>query len=96
MTASLPLSSTLSALPFPANTQRILALTFPHLPTDRIARKRWGLSWRSAGRLEAPPLACAGKLNNAMRLTALNERAETIGLEAQPGRCRGEGDLSRP
>lgn len=85
MTAALPLSSTLNALPFPANTQRILALTFPHLPTDRIARKRWGLSWRSTGRLEAPPLACSGKLNNAMRLTALNERAEMIGLRQGQG-----------
>lgn len=85
MTAALPLSPMFSTLPFPANTQRILALTFPHLPTDRIARKRWGLSWRSTGRLETPPLACAGKLNNAMRLTALNERAEMIGLK------RGQG-----
>lgn len=85
MTAALPLSPMLSTLPFPANTQRILALTFPHLPTDRIARKRWGLSWRSTGQLETPPLACAGKLNNAMRLTALNERAERIGLKPGQG-----------
>lgn len=85
MTAALPLSPMLSTLPFPANTQRILALTFPHLPTDRIARKRWGLSWRSTGRLETPPLVCAGKLNNTMRLTALNERAEMIGLKPGQG-----------
>ena len=85
MTAALPLSPTFSTLPFPANTQRILALTFPHLPTDRIARKRWGLSWRSTGRLETPPLVCAGKLNNAVRLTALNERAEMIGLKPGQG-----------
>ena len=32
-----------------------------------------------------PPLACAGKLNNAMRLTALNERAEMIGLKQGQG-----------
>ncbi|WP_312862160.1 DNA polymerase Y family protein [Rhizobium sp. P32RR-XVIII] len=59
----------------------MLALNFPHLPTDRIARKRWGLSWRSAGRPDAPPIVCSGRLNNAMRLTALDEVAEKIGLK---------------
>ncbi|MBB3594669.1 protein ImuB [Rhizobium sp. BK529] len=68
-----------------ANSQRILALSFPHLATDRIARRRWGLSWRSKGRPEEPPLVCSGKLNNAMRLTALDEFAEKLGLRKEQG-----------
>ncbi|WP_348644051.1 Y-family DNA polymerase [Rhizobium leguminosarum] len=63
----------------------MLALSFPHLPTDRIARKRWGLSWRSKGRPETPPIVCSGKLNNAMRLTALDELAERLGLRKELG-----------
>jgi protein ImuB len=55
------------------------------LPTDRIARKRWGLSWRSVGRPKAPPLVCAGRLKNALRLTALEEAAEEIGLKLDQG-----------
>ncbi|WP_275540502.1 Y-family DNA polymerase [Rhizobium tubonense] len=55
------------------------------MPTDRIARKRWGLSWRSTGRPEAAPLVCAGRLKNAMRLTALEEIAEEIGLKLDQG-----------
>ncbi|WP_280752796.1 Y-family DNA polymerase [Rhizobium mongolense] len=63
----------------------MLSLSFPHLPTDRIARKRWGLSWRSAGRPDAPPIVCSGRLNNAMRLTALDEVAERIKLKKNQG-----------
>ncbi|WP_405047751.1 Y-family DNA polymerase [Rhizobium lentis] len=63
----------------------MLALSFPHLATDRIARKRWGLSWRSKGRPEEPPLVYCGKLNNAMRLTALDEFAERLGLRKDQG-----------
>ncbi|MGA1801826.1 Y-family DNA polymerase [Rhizobium sp. HT1-10] len=65
--------------------QRILALSFPRLPTDRIARKRWGLSWRTTGRPEASPLVCAGRVKNAMRLTALEAAAEVIGLKPGQG-----------
>jgi protein ImuB len=72
--------------PFPSRRdQRILALVFPHLPTDRIARRRWGLSWRSTGRPEHPPVACVAKHKSAMRLTALDEVAESIGFK------RGQG-----
>jgi protein ImuB len=85
MTASFSLSSTQSAPLFPAHGQRILALVFPHLPTDRIARRKWGLSWRSTGRPEGPPLVCAGRANNAMRLTALDEVAEAVGLKRDQG-----------
>ncbi|WP_082511985.1 MULTISPECIES: DNA polymerase Y family protein [unclassified Rhizobium] len=68
-----------------ASSQRILALAFPHLSTDRIARKKWGLSWRLSGRPDAPPIVCSGRLNNAMRLTALDEVAEAIGLKKSQG-----------
>ncbi|MBX4958559.1 DNA polymerase Y family protein [Rhizobium lentis] len=74
-----------ASLGLQANSQRILALSFPHLSTDRIARRRWGPSWRSNGRPEASPIVCSGKLNNAMRLTALDELAETLGLRKEQG-----------
>ncbi|WP_312867210.1 DNA polymerase Y family protein [Rhizobium sp. RHZ02] len=63
----------------------MLALHFPHLPTDRIARKKWGLSWRSHGRPEAAPIVCSSRLNNTMRLTALDEAAETLNLRKHMG-----------
>jgi protein ImuB len=62
--------------------RRILALWFPRLSTDRLARRRWGQSWRSTGRPEHPPVVCAGRIANAMRLSALDEVAEAIGLRA--------------
>jgi protein ImuB len=72
-------------LPFSARGPRILALSFPHLPTDRIARRLWGLSWRSKGRPDHPPILCAGRRENALRLTALDEKAKSCGLK------RGQG-----
>ncbi len=69
--------------------RRILSLFFPKLPTDRIARRRWGLSWRlppvSTAHPEYPPLACAGRVANAMRITALDETSETFGLRIGQG-----------
>jgi protein ImuB len=85
MTVGFSLFSNQPTLAFQASSQRILALSFPHLPTDRIARKRWGLSWRSAGRPDAPPIVCSGRLNNAMRLTALDEAAEALNLRKNMG-----------
>jgi protein ImuB len=85
MTAGFFPSTSQSTLAFQANAQRILAMHFPHLPTDRISRKKWGLSWRSTGRPEAPPIVCSGRQNNAMRLTALDEAAEKIGLRKGQG-----------
>ncbi|WFS02910.1 Y-family DNA polymerase [Rhizobium tumorigenes] len=72
-------------MPLSNGQQRILALTFPRLSTDRIARKRWGLSWRTTGRPETPPLVCAGRVKNAMRLIALEAAAEGIGLKPGQG-----------
>jgi protein ImuB len=85
MTVSFPLPASQNMLGLRSSAQRILALAFPHLSTDRIARKRWGLSWRSIRRPEAQPLVCSGRLNNAMRLTALDEAAEAIGLRKNQG-----------
>ncbi|WP_167507750.1 Y-family DNA polymerase [Rhizobium glycinendophyticum] len=69
--------------------RRILCLYFPRLATDRIARRRWGLSWRSAlsstGHPEKPPLVCAARTANVMRLTALDEVAEGFGLRIGQG-----------
>ncbi|WP_306913406.1 Y-family DNA polymerase [Rhizobium mesoamericanum] len=62
-----------------------MAIQFPHLPTDRIARKKWGLSWRSHGRPEAAPIVCSSRLNNTMRLTALDEVAESLNLRKHMG-----------
>lgn len=65
--------------------QRILALHFPYLPTDRIARKLWGLSWRSKKRPDHPPIVCAGRRDNALRLIAIDEVAVACSLK------RGQG-----
>ncbi|RDJ09737.1 DNA repair protein [Rhizobium grahamii] len=85
MTAVFSPSHNQSTLAFQTNAQRILALHFPHLPTDRISRKKWGLSWRSRGRPEAAPIVCSTRLNNTMRLTALDEAAETLSLRKDMG-----------
>ncbi|PYB74239.1 DNA repair protein [Rhizobium wuzhouense] len=73
----------------PASDRRILSLYFPRLATDRIARRRWGLSWRSApcstGHPERTPLVCAARAANTMRLTALDEMAESFGLRVGQG-----------
>ncbi|WP_306765474.1 DNA polymerase Y family protein [Rhizobium sp. AAP43] len=54
-----------------------------------MARRRWGLSWRldrsSTTPPERPPLACAGRSANTMRLTALDEAAEGFGLRVGQG-----------
>nr|WP_281281735.1 DNA polymerase Y family protein [Rhizobium rosettiformans] len=67
----------------------MLSLFFPRLPTDRIARRRWGLSWRLPPASTAPPerapFVCAGRIANAMRITALDEAAESLGLRVGQG-----------
>ena len=85
MTAVFSPSPDQPTLAFQTNAQRILALHFPHLPTDRISRKKWGLSWRSHGRPEAAPIVCSSRLNNTMRLTALDEAAEALKLRKHMG-----------
>ncbi len=60
--------------------RRILALTLPHLSTDRIARQRWGRAWRKRGRPDHPPIAVTDRDGTAIRLTRLDEYAEELGL----------------
>ncbi|TAN04487.1 MAG: DNA polymerase Y family protein, partial [Rhizobiaceae bacterium] len=64
--------------------QRIMALWFPRLATDRIMRRRLGRSWRLE-RLEAAPLVVSRQENNTRRIAALDERAETLGLKRGTG-----------
>lgn len=59
--------------------RRIVALWFPRLPTDRL-RRRWAVSPPPEAGL---PLVMAAKIDNAMRLTAVDRRAELLGL--RPG-----------
>ena len=84
MTANF-LSPGQNRLAFTSTGQRILALVFPHLPTDRIARRLWGASWRLTGRPDHPPLLCSGRRDNAIRLTALDEQAAELGLRQGQG-----------
>lgn len=89
MTANSSSSIRQSMLSFQGSRQRILALHFPRLSTDRILRRRWGLSWRlkgpSTGHPDASPHVVAGRRDNAMRLVALDAIAEAAGLK------RGQG-----
>jgi protein ImuB len=55
------------------------------LSTDRIARIRWGRSWRSRGRPDHPPVVCSAPVKNAMRLVAIDEVARRIGLKKGQG-----------
>lgn len=81
--------------PSPGRTaQRFLCLWLPRLPTDRIIRQLLGKSWRTAAPREAPnitpndkpeapllpPLAVVAKIRSALRLVALDEQAERLGL----------------
>ncbi|WP_244651316.1 DNA polymerase Y family protein [Rhizobium sp. CFBP 8762] len=51
------------------------------MATDRLARLRWGPSWRSKGRPEHPPVIVSGRFGNAMRIAHLDELAESQGLK---------------
>ena len=66
-------------------SRRILALAFPHLATDRIARMRWGVSWRSRGRPEASPIVCSERVGGALRLLSVDEHARSHGLRPGQG-----------
>lgn len=65
--------------------QRILALWFPHLSTDRIFRQRLGRSWRANPSLALSPLIISHREKNAQRVAALDEQAETLRLKQGTG-----------
>ena len=71
--------------------QRILALWFPHLPSDRIFRQRLGRSWRSNPPARLQPLVISHREDNTQRVAALDERAEALRLK----RGMGMADASR-
>jgi len=47
-----------------------VSVAFTHLPTDRIARLKWGKSWILNARADSPPLAVTDVENNAVRIVA--------------------------
>jgi len=63
--------------------QRILACHFTHLSTDRIARQRWGKSWRLNKRPDASPIVVFDTIKNAMRIVAMaaDQRLDGIRIE---------------
>jgi protein ImuB len=70
---------------FRKDGQRILALWFPHLPSDRIFRQRLGRSWRSNPPARRPPLLISHRDNNTQRIAALDEQAEALRLKRGMG-----------
>ncbi|WP_299868224.1 DNA polymerase Y family protein [uncultured Hoeflea sp.] len=78
--------------------QRILAIAFSHLPTDRIHRARWGKSWitgrTSDAHPDAPPVVVTGTVKNAIRIVALDDRARTCGI--RPGQTLSDARALAP
>lgn len=66
-----------------ANRQRFLALWFPHLPAERLMRRRFGRSWHSQRPTNQPPLIFSQRESNTLRVAALDARAVELGL--RPG-----------
>ena len=65
-----------------SSARRILALWFPRLPTDRLQRyARASQNFRASP--DAAPLVIAAKTGNALRITACDARAVSLGL--RPG-----------
>jgi protein ImuB len=73
----------------PSARRRIMALWFPHFPTDRLHRRRLGPFWRSGPR--PPPLAVSRREKNRQVLRALDERAEALGLRPGTGAADARG-----
>lgn len=61
-------------------SRRIMALWLPRLSTDRLQRRAKGAPEKTAR--PDPPLVIGGKAGNAMVVTALEARAEKLGLRA--------------
>ncbi len=81
-------------LPLKTLKQRIIALHLPHLPTDLIARQRWGRSWRLNARPEAPPIVIVDTLKNALRIVACEDHPELRGI--QPGQSLSDARAINP
>ncbi|MEP3277931.1 MAG: DNA polymerase Y family protein [Stappiaceae bacterium] len=69
-----------------STTPRFLSLWLPRLPTDRIARQRWGRSWLCGRPAEGKnsqtlPFAVTDRIKNAQRLTAIDRLAQTQGIK---------------
>jgi protein ImuB len=62
--------------------QRILSLWLPYLATDRLQREAGGPTWRAGRRSSDAPIAIAGKVDNALKLAAIDETAAARGLRA--------------
>ena len=71
--------------PLAHRQRRILTLVFPRLSTDRIARRRWGMDWRSSRHHDHPPIVFAGRHADRMCLTALDAAAERLNLKLGQG-----------
>lgn len=61
---------------FETQNRRILALWLPRLPTDRLQRKSGG----GRAKAQPPPLVVVTKVENALRLYALDAEASRLGL----------------
>src|SRR5260221_8804105 len=59
----------------PNAARRILALWLPRLPTDRLTRIR-----ASKQQADPRPLIVVAKVDNALRISALEPRAQALGL----------------
>jgi protein ImuB len=69
------------------SSRRILSVWLPLLPTDRLKR-RW------PDRLDKRPLVIAGKIDNALQLTAVDEMAARLGLH--PGKALADARAMIP
>lgn len=71
------------------SARRILALWLPRLPTDRLK-----LRWKASGRLDKRPLVTAGKIDNALQVTAVDAKAAGLGL--YPGKALADARAMVP
>ncbi|MEN3794515.1 DNA polymerase Y family protein [Fulvimarina sp. MAC3] len=74
--------------------QRILACRLPHLRIERIARTRWGASWRLNGRPDVPPIIVTGQHRQALRVIAVEPVADLSGI--QTGQSLSDARAIRP
>ncbi|HEY5364221.1 MAG TPA: DNA polymerase Y family protein, partial [Aestuariivirga sp.] len=62
---------------FSKTPRRIMTLWFPRLPTDRLQRREQA---QKKPIFDAPPLVLVAKVNNALRLSAVDRKATSLGL----------------